>query len=94
VSLPVPVALSSGGTTLTIALTQTVISGSVGPDGLDNPVRMAGRISVPDLVNALRELAGFDEAGAIQTLSGVLGFDPENPPMTVPYAADLEIVGP
>ena len=91
ISLTVPVALSSGGSALSIGLSQTVISGAAGAEGLSDPVTMTGRISVDDLVLALRELAGFDEAGALQTLSGILGFDPTDPPATVPFTAEFSV---
>ncbi len=42
-----------------------------------------------DIVNALIALAGFDRKGAYDTLSGILGFDPSNPPESVPFEATI-----
>src|SRR5690606_35848116 len=91
VMLGIPVATTSGGQPLKVGLSDTVITATVTPEGLADPVLMEGRISVADLVLALQELAGFDEKGALQTLSGILGFDPDDPPSTVPFAAEIVV---
>ena len=91
VALSIPIAMGSGGTPIDVALTEVVMRGTITGGALQSPVRLDGAISVPDLVVALQELAGFDEAGALMTLSGILGFDPANPPPTVPVIADVEI---
>lgn len=94
VALSIPIAMGSGGVPIHVALTDVVMSGTITDGALQSPVRLDGAISVGDLVVALQELAGFDEAGALMTLSGILGFDPANPPETVPVLADVEIAAP
>ena len=44
-----------------------------------------------DLVDALVALAGFEAGGAAETLAGILGFDPADPPESVPFEATLTL---
>ncbi len=53
---------------------------------------LEGRLSVTDLIDALVTLAGFEPTGAAETLAGVLGFDPANPPDDVPFRATLTVI--
>ncbi|MBL8785932.1 MAG: hypothetical protein JNJ59_13610, partial [Deltaproteobacteria bacterium] len=55
---------------------------------------LSGALSVSDLVSALVELAGFERVGATTTLAGILGFDPSDPPETVPFRASLTLSPP
>lgn len=101
VDLVLPIENGSAGTTLPLRVVDAVFGGEAdaagfvaGVDGA-RVVHMDGALVVHDVVVALIELAGFDEVGAYQTLSGVLGFDASNPPETVPFVADfvLEAAG-
>ena len=90
VAFSIPVSTSGGGT-VEVELTEVVLSGEHVEGVLVDPVGLVGRISVQDLVEALVELAGFDETGSLELLSGLLDFDPANPPDTVPVEALLTI---
>jgi len=74
---------------LQIGLVDAVISGGITDRGLKGPVAVHGRLLVADLVSAMHVLAGFDESGAIYTLSTLLDFDPKAPPTTVDFAAEF-----
>lgn len=91
VELELPVALSSGGTALTITVGQAVLSGRLDADGLVSPITLDGQLRVDDIVKAAIELAGFDEAGTLALLGGVWGFDPADPPQWVPIVAELTV---
>ncbi len=86
--LPVPDP-ATGNTALLLHCTAVTLTGSLATPGGKGSLVMAGELSVGDLVQALIDLAGFDKPGAIQTLSGVLAFDPLNPPATVPFSGTL-----
>jgi len=58
---------------------------------LTGSLTLAGSLSVADLVDALVALAGFESGGATTTLASVLGFDPADPPETVPFTANLTL---
>ena len=90
-ALPIPDP-SSGRVALTVGLIATTLSGPTiaFTDGGD--LLLEGRLSVTDLIDALVTLAGFEPAGAAETLAGVLGFDPANPPDDVPFRATLTII--
>ncbi|WP_266219482.1 hypothetical protein [Paraliomyxa miuraensis] len=91
VSFDLPVGATSGGQELHITIAQAELSGSVGAEGIANPVVLDGQLSVDDIVTAAIELAGFDEAGTLALLGGVWGFDPANPPQWVPIEAELTV---
>ncbi len=93
VEFELPVALSSGGQTLYISISDAEFSGRVDAQGLVHPVVLDGQISVDDIVDAAIELAGFDEAGTLALLADVWGFDPADPPAWVPLVAELTIEG-
>ena len=84
-------ATTSGGDPLFISLTEVAMTGLVGPTGFGSPIEMTGEISIDDLVQALVELAGADEAGALETLAGILEFDAADPPATVPVEAEFSV---
>lgn len=90
VAFSIPVSTSGGGT-VEVRLTEVVLSGEQVDGVLDNPVGLAGQISVPDLVAALVDLAGFDEQGSLELLAGLLSFDAADPPETVAVEAELAI---
>lgn len=90
--LPVP--NGAAGTTLPLHIQDAVFtgvadaSGFVAADGEEGAaVVLSGGLVVQDVADALIELAGFDQAGAMSVLSGVLGFDADDPPATVPFSA-------
>ena len=58
---------------------------------MPDTVKLTGKMALDDLVKALIGLAGFDEKGALKTLSGILGFDPAKPPATVPFEGSLAV---
>ncbi|MEM6289941.1 MAG: hypothetical protein AAGA54_01710 [Myxococcota bacterium] len=90
VGLTIPVE-RSGGTSLQVRLVDATLEGSVVRGALADPVVISGQIRVDDLVVAMIEVGGFDEAGALSTLAGILGFDPADPPATVPFRGEFEI---
>ena len=81
----------SGEAVLPVGLQAVVLSGDLPDKGLPAQVVMTGKLRLADLAKALISLAGFDEAGALKTLSGVLGFDPNDPPQAVPFKASVAI---
>ncbi|MCX4244148.1 hypothetical protein [Paraliomyxa miuraensis] len=92
VTLTLPVALGSGGTRISITLTEVVLRGRLQGDRLVDPLAIEGRISIPDLVHAAIVLAGFDEPGTHRLLAGIWGFDANDPPATAPIEAELHVV--
>lgn len=88
-ALPIPDP-SSGATAAEIGLSGLALTITRDGDAL-GPATLGGELSVDDLVTALVELAGFEATGARQTLAGVLGFDPEEPPETVTFSATLAL---
>jgi hypothetical protein len=90
-SYALPIALSSGGVALDIGISGMTLSGTVVGGVMQSPILLEGDLSLPDLVAALIELAGFDEQGSYATLAPILGFDADNPPATVPVAAQLTV---
>lgn len=80
---------ASGGEVIEVAMTEVVFSGEVPGAVIAGPVTFTGQISIDGLVATLISLAGYDEPGAIETLAGFFGFDPSNPPATMPIEASL-----
>ncbi len=64
------------------------------PSSLDSDAGLSGQLVLGDVVQALIVLAGFDEKGALETLSGILGFDPKNPPEHLQFKASLQLEAP
>lgn len=93
--LPVP--NGAAGTTLPLHIEDAVFSGAADAEGFTSQrgappaVLLEGDMVVQDVADALIELAGFDQAGAMSLLGGVLGFDAEDPPATVPFAASFTL---
>ncbi|MCC6622369.1 MAG: hypothetical protein IT385_13990 [Deltaproteobacteria bacterium] len=85
--LPIPDP-STGRVAASVSVTGARLEVPVGGTGT---AFLDGALEVSDLVDALVALAGFDEAGATETLAGVLAFDPGAPPETVPFRAALEL---
>ena len=81
----------SGGSVLDIRVQQAVLQGSVVDGALAPGLQLLGEIRVDDLVTVLIEIGGFDEAGALSTLSEILAFDAAEPPATVPFQGQFEI---
>lgn len=89
-ALPIPDP-STGRVALSVGLIQTTLSGPIAAFESGGDLLLTGRLSVDDLVDALVTLAGFEPVGAIETLAGILGFDPQNPPSDVPFSATLTV---
>lgn len=87
----IPIALNSGGESVEIDLSQTVLEGAVDEAGIADPLAIEGRISIEDLVVALMEIGGFDEQGSLEALAELLEFDPANPPATTPFSGSLTL---
>ncbi|MFO0747496.1 MAG: hypothetical protein U1F43_17795 [Myxococcota bacterium] len=83
--LPIPDP-SSGRVAATVSVTTATLEGDPGAVG---NATLRGELEVGDLVDALVALAGFEQDGALQALSGVLGFDPADPPERVAFVAAL-----
>lgn len=92
-TLPVP-APGSDAKAASIGVSGATLSGSTDGGVLTGEVTLAGQLSVDDLVQALVDLAGFDDKGALKTLAGVLGFDPDKPPANVPFSGRVVIEPP
>ncbi len=90
INLHIP--LSFGDGRRTMLLEQVVFEGMVRRTGLASPIRMAGKLVLADVVDALVELAGFDTRGAHQTLGELLKFDPDAPPQEIEFVADIDVV--
>ena len=73
-----------------VAAAVRVLGATFAGDALDE-VTLSGQLSVQDLVDALVALAGFEAGGAAETLAGILGFDPADPPESVPFEATLTL---
>ncbi len=94
--LPVP--NGSTGDTLPLRVSGAVFEGMADAEGFvaapgadAAAVKITGGLVVQDVVDALIQLAGFDQQGAEQLLAGVLDFDPASPPTTVPFVADFQL---
>ncbi len=90
VELSIPVE-RSGGSLLQIRVEGAVLEGSVTKGSFADAIDVAGEIRVDDLVTVLIEIGGFDEAGALSTLSDILAFDPASPPTTVPLRGHFDV---
>lgn len=89
--MPVPDP-ATGQKALSIGVSEMVLSGKLTAEGkLESPITMKGKLELKDLADALIKLAGFDEKGAYQTLASVLNFNPDKPPATTPFQAELKI---
>ncbi len=82
--------VAPGGTAVAAEVRAQKLVVSVG-SGLDGVAKLAGQLVLADVVQALIVLAGFDQKGALETLSGILGFDPQNPPELLDFQADLSL---
>lgn len=94
VSEPVELAIPverSGGSLLQIRVEGAVLEGSVADGVFGQSIGVAGEIRVDDLVTVLIEIGGFDETGALSTLSEILAFDPASPPTTVPLRGEFDV---
>ena len=91
VTFDLPVALGSGGTRLSITLSEVVLRGRLEAGRLVAPLTIEGQISIDDIVHAAIELAGFDERGTHMLLSRIWGFDASAPPKTAPIEAELRL---
>jgi len=94
ITFELPVSLASGGSPLFITLSNAVLRGRVGPQGLVHPLRIEAEISIEDIVAAAEALAGFDERGMHALLAGMFGFDASAVPETAPIAAELHLADP
>ena len=95
-SAPTDYALELSGvggtrTGLVVHLADTAWSGTVSGDSVASPVRLQGGINVLDVADATVALAGLDRPAAIGLVAGLFGFDPEHPPETVPFSAELAV---
>ena len=85
-TMPVPDP-ASGKRALSLYLKDMVFSGSL--TDAKKGMNIAGQMKVDDLVGALIDLAGFDKKGAHMTLSGIIKYDPKNPPEFVPFEGEI-----
>lgn len=92
VPLPDP---STGFVTAQITLVDARFSGTLSASGdLTGTAVVQGELVLQDIVDALVALAGFDERGAVTTLAGLLGFDPNAPPQRLAFRANLDVTRP
>lgn len=87
VDFALPIQLASGNATTHVDVRDAVVTASL---ALEDPLRLSGALELADLVEALVQLAGFDRAGSLATLGSVFGFDPDHPPQTVAFVAELD----
>ena len=59
--------------------------------GFGDRLELNGMLALDDIVQALVDLAGFDERGALMTLSGFLGFDSDAPPEFIPLSLEVTL---
>jgi hypothetical protein len=78
-------------TGLYVRLAEAVFEGAFNDALVVVPLRLHGQINVLDIVDVVVVLAGLDRPAAIGFVAGLFGFDPENPPETVPFAAELGV---
>jgi len=78
-------------TGLIIHLVESTWSGRFESATLVSPVGLQGAIVLEDVVHAAEVLAGLDHEAAVAFISGLFGYDPTNPPLTVPFAAQLAV---
>lgn len=91
-SLSIPISPpGTGEVTLEVRVTGATLSGSVTPTAFGEKLTLKGEMLLEDIVAALIALAGFDQKGALETLSGILGFDPDAPPKSVPFEAHVTV---
>ncbi len=90
ITMPIPDP-ATGQRALSITLSEIVLRGDAQANALQGKITMQGKMSIDDLVNALIQLAGFDRKGALETLGGILGFDPKNPPAGIPFKAEFPL---
>ena len=81
----------SGGSLLHIRVEGAVLEGAVTGSSFSDSLAVNGEIRVDDLVTVLIEIGGFDEGGALSTLSEILAFDPTDPPATVPLRGEFMV---
>lgn len=88
----VRVELSGVGATRTglfLRLTNTEWTGTLNGTSLGISIGLRGDISVDDIVDVAVALAGLDREAAIAFVAGLFGYEPTNPPETVPFRAEL-----
>ena len=91
VKMPFP-SPAGGGQAVRVGLSDLTFKGTFTSAGkLASPVRLQADMVLDDLVKILIDLAGFDKAGALKVLAGVLGFDANKPPTSVKVAGDLKV---
>lgn len=95
-SAPIDLAVElsgSGGTStgLIVHVLDATFSGHVDGANVASPIVLQGAIVLEDVVVAAQVLAGLDREGAVGFLAGLFGFDPANPPETIPVRGNLAI---
>lgn len=93
IELTIPIE-RSGGSLLQIRVENAVLEGVVAKGAFGEAIAVRGEIRVDDLVIVLIEIGGFDESGALSTLSEILAFDPASPPTTVPLRGQFDVQPP
>jgi hypothetical protein len=78
-------------TGLIVHLVNTSLSGALSGTVFVGPAHLAGEINVLDVADAAAVLAGLDRPAAIAFVAGLFGFDPNDPPETVPFQAELGV---
>lgn len=82
-----------GGTRsgLIVHLLGATFNGTVAGSVVTSPIRLAGAIDVLDIADGVASLAGLDRPAALAVVAGLFGFDPSDPPPTVPFEAELAV---
>lgn len=65
-----------------------------GSTGLGESIVLEAQLRLADIVSGMVQLAGFDEAGAWQTLATFLEFDAVDPPETMPVVLAITLEAP
>jgi hypothetical protein len=95
-SAPADYALELSGvggvhTGLFVRLEDATFAGTLADGQITPPLQLHGAINVLDIVDVVVVLAGLDRPAAVGFVAGLFGFDAENPPETVPFAAELGV---
>jgi hypothetical protein len=77
-------------TGLYIRMLNAVWTGTLAGTTLASPIVLRGDLDLGDVIDVVVVLAGLDREAAIAFAAGLFGFDPLDPPETVPFRGELD----